>query len=133
MTIVNGRKAGEVPAVRLPLSIDLPEAPGAPAASETVKAVLDDQFLDQMVAKGERRLGGLSDVIISLYAGGMTTRDIAAHRAGGRHCSRDRPVRRGFCGSPRSGSRRPGAAPVGGSPLSCWAGRASGAGASGTA
>jgi putative transposase len=163
MTIVNDREVGEA-AVRLPLSIDMPDAPGAPAASETVKAVLDDQLLDQMVAKvradgarltgpgsflsemvkavlerglqaeltehlgyqpheqagkgsgnsrngsspktvqtevgpvplavprdragtftptlvpkGERRLGGLSDVIISLYAGGMTTRDIAAH------------------------------------------------------
>jgi putative transposase len=36
-------------------------------------------FTPTLVPKGERRLGGLSDVIISLYAGGMTTRDIAAH------------------------------------------------------
>jgi hypothetical protein len=31
------------------------------------------------VPKGERRLGGLSDMIISLYAGGMRIRDIQAH------------------------------------------------------
>ena len=29
--------------------------------------------------KGQRRVGGLSDMIISLYAGGMTIRDIQAH------------------------------------------------------
>jgi putative transposase len=166
MTLLNDREAGAAPAVRLPLSIDVPDVPGGPAVSETVKALLDDQLLDQMVAKvradgarltgpgsflsemvkavlerglqaeltdhlgyqpgeaagrgtgnsrngstpktvqteigpvplavprdragtftptlvpkGERRLGGLSDVIISLYAGGMTTRDIAAHLA----------------------------------------------------
>jgi putative transposase len=32
-----------------------------------------------MVPKGSRRVGGLSDMIISLYAGGMTIRDIQAH------------------------------------------------------
>jgi len=31
------------------------------------------------VPKGERRLGGLDDMIISLYAGGMTVRDIQHH------------------------------------------------------
>jgi putative transposase len=36
-------------------------------------------FLPRLVPKGERRLGGLSDMIISLYAGGMTIRDIQAH------------------------------------------------------
>ena len=36
-------------------------------------------FTPTLVPKHERRLGGLSDVIISLYAGGMTTRDIATH------------------------------------------------------
>jgi putative transposase len=36
-------------------------------------------FEPRLVAKGERRLGGLSEVIISLYAGGMTIRDIQAH------------------------------------------------------
>ena len=36
-------------------------------------------FEPQLVPKGERRLGGLSDMIISLYAGGMTIRDIQAH------------------------------------------------------
>jgi putative transposase len=36
-------------------------------------------FAPQLVPKGERRLGGLSDIIISLYAGGMTVRDICHH------------------------------------------------------
>jgi putative transposase len=36
-------------------------------------------FEPRLVPKGERRLGGLSDMIISLYAGGMTIRDIRAH------------------------------------------------------
>src|ERR671913_401002 len=36
-------------------------------------------FEPQLVPKGTRRLGGLSDMIISLYAGGMTIRDIQAH------------------------------------------------------
>ena len=31
--------------------------------------------------KGARRLGGLEDMIISLYAGGMTIRDIRHHLA----------------------------------------------------
>jgi len=33
------------------------------------------------VPKGARRLGGLEDMIISLYAGGMTVRDIGHHLA----------------------------------------------------
>jgi putative transposase len=36
-------------------------------------------FEPRLLPKGERRLGGLSDMIISLYAGGMTIRDIQAH------------------------------------------------------
>ena len=32
-----------------------------------------------MARKGQRRVGGLSDMIISLYLGGMTIRDIQAH------------------------------------------------------
>lgn len=36
-------------------------------------------FSPTLVPKGERRLGGLSDIIISLYAGGMTVRDICHH------------------------------------------------------
>jgi putative transposase len=36
-------------------------------------------FTPRLVPKGTRRLGGLSDMIISLYAGGMTVRDIGAH------------------------------------------------------
>ncbi len=36
-------------------------------------------FTPVMLPKNARRLGGLSDVIISLYAGGMTVRDISHH------------------------------------------------------
>jgi putative transposase len=36
-------------------------------------------FTPMMVPKNARRLGGLSDVVISLYAGGMTVRDISHH------------------------------------------------------
>ena len=38
-------------------------------------------FEPRLVPKGQRRLGGLDDVIISLYAGGMTVRDIQHHLA----------------------------------------------------
>ena len=38
-------------------------------------------FEPRLVPKGERRIGGLADMIISLYAGGMTIRDIQAHLA----------------------------------------------------
>lgn len=36
-------------------------------------------FIPMLVAKGARRLDGLDAMIISLYAGGMTVRDIAHH------------------------------------------------------
>jgi putative transposase len=39
----------------------------------------DGSFTPRLVPKGLRRLGGLSDVIVSLYAGGMTVRDIQFH------------------------------------------------------
>lgn len=38
-------------------------------------------FMPQMVPKGSRRLTDLDDMIISLYAGGMTVRDIEHHLA----------------------------------------------------
>ena len=38
-------------------------------------------FEPRLVAKGSRRAGGLDDMIISLYAGGMTVRDIQHHLA----------------------------------------------------
>lgn len=41
----------------------------------------DGSFTPQLVPRGSRRLGGLDDIIISLYAGGMTLRDIAHHLA----------------------------------------------------
>jgi putative transposase len=36
-------------------------------------------FEPRLVAKGARRTGGLDEMIISLYAGGMTSRDIGHH------------------------------------------------------
>ena len=39
----------------------------------------DGTFSPRLVPKGVRRLGGLDDMIISLYAGGMTVRDIGDH------------------------------------------------------
>jgi putative transposase len=36
-------------------------------------------FTPQLLPKGSRRLGGLDEMIISLYAGGMTLRDIQHH------------------------------------------------------
>lgn len=39
----------------------------------------DGTFIPMLVPKGSRRLGGLDDMIISLYAGGMTVRDIEHH------------------------------------------------------
>jgi transposase-like protein len=41
----------------------------------------DGSFTPVLVPKGQRRLGGLDDMIISLYAGGMTIRDIQHHLA----------------------------------------------------
>jgi transposase-like protein len=41
----------------------------------------EGSFMPRLVPKGERRLGGLDDMIISLYAGGMTIRDIQHHLA----------------------------------------------------
>ena len=38
-------------------------------------------FTPMLIPKGQRRLGGLDDMIISLYAGGMTVRDIQHHLA----------------------------------------------------
>ncbi|MCW2621130.1 MAG: transposase mutator type [Frankiales bacterium] len=41
----------------------------------------NSSFEPRLVPKGERRLHGLDDMIISLYAGGMTVRDIQHHLA----------------------------------------------------
>jgi transposase-like protein len=41
----------------------------------------DGSFTPRLVPKGSRRLGGLDQIIISLYAGGMTIRDIQHHLA----------------------------------------------------
>lgn len=38
-------------------------------------------FTPRLVPKGARRMGGLDDMIVSLYAGGMTQRDIGHHLA----------------------------------------------------
>lgn len=56
-------------------------------ASEVGDVALDtprdrgSTFEPRLVPKGSRRLGGLDDMIISLYAGGMTVRDIGHHLA----------------------------------------------------
>lgn len=56
-------------------------------ASEVGEVALDTprdragSFDPRLVPKGTRRIGGLDDMIISLYAGGMTVRDIQAHLA----------------------------------------------------
>ena len=39
----------------------------------------DGTFVPRLVPKGSRRLGGLDEMIVSLYAGGMTIRDIEHH------------------------------------------------------
>jgi transposase-like protein len=39
----------------------------------------DGTFEPQLVGKRQRRLAGLDDKILGLYAGGMTVRDISAH------------------------------------------------------
>jgi putative transposase len=39
----------------------------------------DGTFTPRLVPKGARRLGGLDEMIVSLYAGGMTIRDIQHH------------------------------------------------------
>ncbi|MBE7195392.1 MAG: IS256 family transposase [Gordonia polyisoprenivorans] len=41
----------------------------------------DGSFTPTLVPKGSRRVGGLDDMIVSLYAGGMTVRDIEHHLA----------------------------------------------------
>lgn len=41
----------------------------------------EGSFTPRLVPKGSRRLGGLDEMIISLYAGGMTVRDIEHHLA----------------------------------------------------
>jgi transposase-like protein len=41
----------------------------------------EGSFTPRLVPKGSRRLGGLDEMIISLYAGGMTVRDIEYHLA----------------------------------------------------
>lgn len=41
----------------------------------------DGSFTPMLVPNGSRRLSGLDDMIISLYAGGMTIRDIEHHLA----------------------------------------------------
>ncbi len=63
-------------------------------------------FASRLVPKGARRLGGLEDMIISLYAGGMTIRDIQHHLAatlGHRAVARD--DQQGHRGRRRGGRR----------------------------
>ena len=56
-------------------------------STEVGEVVLDQprdrngSFASALVPKGARRLGGLEEMIVSLYAGGMTVRDIQYHLA----------------------------------------------------
>jgi transposase-like protein len=56
-------------------------------ATETGEVQIDvprdraGSFTPMLVPKGARRLGGLDDIIVSLYAGGMTIREIEHHLA----------------------------------------------------
>src|SRR5690242_20081284 len=81
------------------LTEHLGHPPGAPAASSNVRNGAtaktlqtdlgpvqirtprdrDGSFEPRLVAKRQTRLAGLNDKILSLYAGGMSVRDIAAH------------------------------------------------------
>lgn len=47
----------------------------------TVPRDRNSEFEPQIVKKGQRRIGPVDDIILSLYARGMTTRDIQAHLA----------------------------------------------------
>jgi putative transposase len=51
-----------------PIGLDVPRDRGS-------------SFEPRLVPKGQRRIGGLDEMIISLYAGGMTVRDIQHHLA----------------------------------------------------
>jgi transposase-like protein len=57
----------------------------SPARSATSSLAIprdrNGSFTPQLLLKGSRRLGGLDEMIISLYAGGMTLRDIQHHLA----------------------------------------------------
>ncbi|MEW3450096.1 transposase, partial [Pseudomonas aeruginosa] len=52
---------------------------GYGAVEVTVPRDRAGTFTPQMVPKGSRRLTELDDMIVSLYAGGMTVRDIQHH------------------------------------------------------
>ncbi|MDO5067270.1 MAG: IS256 family transposase [Propionibacteriaceae bacterium] len=64
----NGTTSKTVDSEVGPIELDVPRDRGG-------------SFIPRLVPKGQRRLGGLDDMIISLYAGGMTIRDIQHHLA----------------------------------------------------
>ncbi len=64
----NGTTSKTVESEVGPIELDVPRDRGG-------------SFIPRLVPKGQRRLGGLDDMIISLYAGGMTIRDIQHHLA----------------------------------------------------
>ena len=64
----NGTTSKKVESEVGPIQLDVPRDRGG-------------SFTPRLVPKGQRRLGGLDDMIISLYAGGMTIRDIQHHLA----------------------------------------------------
>ena len=64
----NGTTSKKVQSQVGPIELDVPRDRGG-------------SFTPRLVPKGQRRLGGLDEMIISLYAGGMTIRDIQHHLA----------------------------------------------------
>ena len=64
----NGKTPKTVASEVGPIELDIPRDRGG-------------SFIPRLVPTGQRRLGGLDDMIISLYAGGMTIRDIQHHLA----------------------------------------------------
>jgi hypothetical protein len=58
-------------------------------------------FDPQLVGKRQTRLAGLDERVLDLYAGGMSTRDIAAHQGPRRARSRGRPQAPDACTSTR--------------------------------
>lgn len=60
-----------------------PKTPSTPVGEAAVQVPRDrdGSFTPRLAPKHSRRLGGLDEMIISLYAGGMTVRDIQHHLA----------------------------------------------------
>ncbi|MEY9997499.1 hypothetical protein ABIE67_009618 [Streptomyces sp. V4I8] len=66
----------------IPSGLPIPEQRvPQPEATTCFPASPKGEFVPQIVPKGTRRLGQADEMILSLYARGLTTRDITAHLA----------------------------------------------------